>query len=35
MQTIATIWFVYYSKLYGEGGAHVGGYIPAPMGVHH
>ena len=35
MQTIATIWFVYYAKLYGEGGAHVGGYIPAPMGVHH
>ena len=35
IQTIATIWFVYYSKLHGEGGAHVGGYIPAPMGVHH
>jgi membrane-associated HD superfamily phosphohydrolase len=35
LQTFATVWFVYYSKLHGEGGAHVGGYIPAPMGVHH
>ena len=34
LQTFATLWFIYYSRMHVQG-ANIGGYIAAPHGVHH